>query len=272
MRTPGKAINFARITIATALLAAGPLAGCVTAVPVPVHAARPPHSLGRNVLQFDVVKSASPVVGPDLMQYDLQLPPIDLETDDSLANFSVRFGVLERLDLEYETTTTISSGSTEVYAAKYQWLGKPLFETGKGEWIASLRVKYIASEGDADDNDINFDSFLEFQQLEGRGIGVQQTVGYQFTDWLVFSLGANWHRFTLHSRFTEDGSSQVYDDKRHVPMLGANASLCVLPRWSKVAVHVCYERGVQRMQRTYDSSSERNVSVSAASVGVGFRF
>lgn len=258
--------------VAAIALAAGALTGCVTAVPVPVHSARPPHSLGRNVLQFDVVKSASPVVGPDLAQYNLQLPAVDLETDNSLGNFSIRFGVLDNLDLEYETTTTVSSASTDVYAVKYQWLGRPLFDTARGEWVASLRVKYLTADGDADDAENYFDSLLSFQQLEGRGVGAQQTVGYQFTDWLVLSLGANWHRFSLRSRFTEDGSDVRYDERRHVSMLGANASVCALPRWRKLALHVCYERGVQRMEYTYDSSSKRNVQVSAASVGVGFRF
>jgi hypothetical protein len=265
-------MNSSRIAVAATLLVAGALTGCVTAVPVPVHSARPPHSLGRNVLQFDLVRSANPVVGPDLAQHNLQLPAVNLETDNSLGNFSIRFGVLENLDLEYETTTTVSSGSTDVYAVKYQWLGKPLFETGKGEWMASLRVKYLTSDGDADDTENNFDSLLSFQELKGRGIGAQQTVGYQFTDWLVLSVAANWHRFTLRSRFTEDASDDRHDERRHVAMLGANASLCALPGSRKVVVHVCYERGVQRMEYTYDSSRKRNVQVSAASVGVGFRF
>jgi hypothetical protein len=259
-----------RIKLA-ALLLASALAGCVTAVPVPVHSARPPQSLGRNVLQFDLVNSSNPVIGPDLAQYGLQAPT-DLKTDDSLLNFSVRFGVLERLDLEYETTTTVASGSTSVYAAKYQWLGKSLFKTGKGEWIASLRVKYLESDGDQDDTEGSFDDLLSFDELKGHAFGVQQTVGYQFTDWLVFSMGANWHRFTLRSRFTEGSSGDPLHDGRHVSLLGANASLCVLPRWRKVGMHVCYERGVQRMEWTFDSSRERNVPVSAASVGVGFRF
>src|SRR6185369_833959 len=105
-----------------------------------------------------------------------QLPP-DMKTDNSLADFSVRFGVLERLDLEYETTTTVWSGSTDVYAAKYQWLGKSLFNADKGGWVASLRVKYLTSDGDLDDTDTDFDGLLYFQHLKGHAFGLQQTVG-----------------------------------------------------------------------------------------------
>jgi hypothetical protein len=227
-------MNPTRIALAFTLLLAGALAGCVTAIPVPVHAARPPQTLGRNVLQFDLVKSSNPVVGPDLAQYGVPAPT-DFKTDDSLFNFSVRFGVRERLDLEYETTTTVSSGSTSVYGVKYQWLGKSLFESREGQWIASLRVKYLEADGDRDDTEDSFYGLLDFNELKGHALGAQQSIGYQFTDWLVFSLGANWHRFTLHSRFDEDSSGEPYEDRRHVTLLGANASLCGLPRWRKVA-------------------------------------
>jgi hypothetical protein len=247
--------------------------GC--AVVVPVHTAGPPHSLGQRGGQVYMAASLDPVLGPALDRYGLQSTPVDSRAELQPASFGIRYGILPRLDAELEATNSAGSGSSAtLFGLKYQWLGNSLFESGKGEWIASMRARYIRSTGHVNqDDDDDFGYPLVFDKLSARVIGLQQSIGYQLTDWAVLSLGVNWHRASLRSRFREADPDDVwYDDRRHVSMIGANASLCLIPSGPRAALTFCIEQGMQRLQHTFDSSQSRNVPVAAMSLGVSFRF
>jgi hypothetical protein len=219
------------------------------------------------------VTAVDPVLGPALNRFTLQGTPADSRTDVPIS-FGVRYGVLPRLDAEFETA--LGSGSSAMlYGFKYQWLGNSLLESRQGDWIASLRARYITSTGDVDedyDNDV-FGYPLVFDKLHARATGLEQSFGYQLTDWAVLSVGVNWHRVSLRSRFREVVPDNVwYDDHRHLSLFGANASLCLMPRAKTAALTFCIEKGVQHLQHTFDSSQTRDVPVGAISLGISYKF
>jgi hypothetical protein len=271
--TWGIAMNSRLTLCAIAVVLSSLAGGC--AIVVPVHTAGPPQSLGQRVGQVYMAAAFDPVLGPALNRFDLQGTPADSKADPQLASFGIRVGVLARLDVEFEATEATGSGSSaKRYGLKYQWLGKSLLESSRGDWVASLRARYITSTGlvDEDDDDI-FGYPLVFDQLHARVAGLEQSFGYQLTDWAVLSLGVNWHRVSLRSRFREVDPADVwYEDRRRMSLFGANASLCLVPHGKRAAMIFCIEEGVQHLQHTFDSSRARNVPVSAVSLGIAYRF
>ena len=252
------------------------LLACGCATVLPVHTAGPPQTLGSRALQIYTATAVEPVVGPALNRFDLQDTPADVTNDYQPLSFGVRFGVLDNLDAEFEATKAAGSASrATLLGFKYQWLGRPLLQSARGDWIASLRVRYIDSYGNGSaSGDSNvFGEPLVFDELHAHALGLEQALGYQLADWAVLSLGVNWHRVALHSRFRESDPADIwYEDHRHLSLFGANASLCLVPHGPDSAMHFCIEDGVQHLQRTFDSTSVRNVHVAALSLGLTFRF
>ena len=110
-------------------------------------------------------------------------------------------------------------------------------------------------------------------KLRARAVALEQAVGYQLTDWAVVSFGVNRHRLSVRSRFREsDSANEWYEDRRHLSLFGANVSACLVPHAKRGGMYLCYEEGVQHLQRTFDSSQVRNIAVGALSLGFSIKF
>ncbi len=188
------------------------LSGCVTALPV--HHMESPETLGPWGFRVGFMTNTSPA----LATKDALSVIDDKGHDMTYIGSKLGIGIMEKFQINFEAGVNGMAGGTGIASLKWQYKGKPYFETKKGDKTSTFVIRsFNSAAADFDVADLassEGDVIYRSADLNLTGVALTHLWGYRFTDMNGVYGGPQFIQGELKAEYRNTDDGPILEEKK----------------------------------------------------------